>query len=147
MNRTFYELIKNFFIMLFRDSSWIGHASSKITAKGLTYVCHGTVAKLWRSGECHFSITNLETEMCHDKKSRSKTLKVPRQVYISGSWVPKVLRQIYISGSWVPKVPCQVCISRSWVSRVPRPVYISGSRVPKVPRQVHNSGSWVPKVP
>ena len=62
---------------------------------------------------------------------------------ILGSQVP---RQIYISGSWVPKVPCQVYISGSWVSRVPRPVYISGSRVPKVPRQVHKSGSWVPKV-
>ena len=72
-------------------------------------------------------------DMCHDKKSRSKILKVPRQVYVSGSWVPKV--------------PCQVYISGSWVSGVPRPVYISGSRVPKVPRQVHNSGSWVPKVP
>ena len=74
-----------------------------------------------------------ESDMCHGKKSRSKILKVPCQVYISGSWVPKVPRQVYISGSWVPKVP--------------RPVYISGSRVPKVPRQEYISGSWVPKVP
>ena len=86
-------------------------------------------------------------DMCHDEKSRSKILKVPHQVYISGSWVPKVPRQVCISGSWVPKVPCQVYISGSWVSRVPRPAYISGSRVPKVPRQVYISGSWVPKVP
>ena len=95
------------------------------------------------------------------KKSRSKILKVPCQVYISGSWVPKVPRQVYISGSWVPKVPRQVYISESWVPKVPRQVYISGSWVPKVscqvyisgswvsrvPRQIYISGSWVPKVP
>ena len=86
-------------------------------------------------------------DMCHGKKSRSKILKVPHQVYNSGSWVPKVPRQVYISGSWVPKVPCQVYISGSWVSRVPRPVYPSRSKVPKVPRQVYIPGSWVPKVP
>ena len=86
-------------------------------------------------------------DMCHGEKSRFKILKVPRQVYNSGSWVPKVPRQVYISGSWVPKVPCQVYISESWVSRVPRPVYPSGSKVPKVPRQVYIPGSWVPKVP
>ena len=91
--------------------------------------------------------TNYASDMCHGKKSRSKILKVPHQVYNSGSWVPKVPRQVYISGSWVPKVPYQVYISGSWVSRVPRPVYISGSKVPKVPRQVHIPGSWVPKVP
>ena len=28
-------------------------------------------------------------DMCHGKKSRSKILKVPCQVYISGSWVPR----------------------------------------------------------
>ena len=78
-----------------------------------------------------------KADMCHGKKSRSKILKVPHQVYNSGSWVPKVPRQVgIISGSWVPKVPCQVYILGSWVSRVPRPVYPSGSKVPKVPRQV-----------
>ena len=87
-----------------------------------------------------------QADMCHGKKSRSKILKVPHQVYNSGSWVPKVPRQVYISGSWVPKVPCQVHISGSWDSRVPRPVYPSGSKVPKVPRQVYIPGSWVPKV-
>ena len=47
-------------------------------------------------------------DMCHGKKPRSKILKVPCQVYISGSWVPKGPRQVCISGSWVPKVPRQV---------------------------------------
>ena len=87
------------------------------------------------------------TDMCHGKKSRSKILKVPHQVYNSGSWVPKVPCQVCISGSWVPKVPCQVYISRSWVSRVPRPVYPSGFKVPKVPPQVYIPGSRVPEVP
>ena len=35
-------------------------------------------------------------DMCHGKKLRSKILKVPHQVYNSGSWVPKVPRQVYI---------------------------------------------------
>ena len=86
-------------------------------------------------------------DMCHGKKSRSKILKVPRQVYISGSWVPKVPRQVYISGSWVSRVPRSIYISGSRVPKVPRQVYISGSWVPKVPRQVYISGSWVSKVP
>ena len=94
-----------------------------------------------------YSLLYSVTDMCHGKKSRSKILKVPHQVYNSGSWVPKVPRQVYISGSWVPKVPCQVYNSGSWVSRVPRPVYPSGSKVPKVPRQVYIPESWVPKVP
>ena len=95
---------------------------------------------------CQTSL-NTSPDMCHGQKSRSKILKVPHQVYNSGSWVPKVPRQVYISGSWVPKVQCQVYISGSWVSWVPRPVYPSGSKVPKVPRQVYIPGSWVPKVP
>ena len=53
------------------------------------------------------------------KKSRTKILKVPHQVYNSGSWVPKVPRQVYISGSWVPKVPCQVHISGSGIPKIP----------------------------
>ena len=102
---------------------------------------------MWRSRSRSPAVMVASPDMCHGKKSRSKILKVPHQVYNSGFWVPKVPRQVYISGSWVPKVPCQVYISGSWVSRVPRPVYPSGSKVPKVPCQVYIPGSWVPKVP
>ena len=79
----------------------------------------------------------LSSDMCHGKKSRCKILKVPRQVYISGSWVPKVPRQVYISGSWVSKVPRQVYISGSWVPKVSCQVCISGSWVSRVPRQIY----------
>ena len=106
----------------------------------------GWIFRVYSAHEWYRVTSMTSSYMCHGKKSRSKILKVPRQVYISGSWVPKVPRQVYISRSWVPNVACQVYISGFWVSKVPRPVYIPGSWVPNVPRQVYLSGSWVPKV-
>ena len=44
------------------------------------------------------------SDMCHGKKSRSNILKVPHQVNNSGSSPVRqgLPRQVYISGSWVP---------------------------------------------
>ena len=134
------------------SSQYYFHTPQIAALEAFFYGLKGCVGQ-WTAGSVDtgalfmLHVHTLQSDMCHGKKSRSKILKVPHQVYNSGPWVPKVPRQVYISGSWVPKVPCQVHISGSRVSRVPRPVYPSGSKVPKVPRQVYIPGSWVPKVP
>ena len=100
-------LITNIVLVLIRDDVFkhldqVGSGQVRSTGRGRDGY------QQYLSSASDSFVTYYEADLCRDQKSRSRILKVPRQIQFLESKVSKVQRQIQFLESKVSKVPRQI---------------------------------------